>query len=193
MELVLKMCRPFNMNSTRLREISNHAEALLTPERITLSLKHEEDLRLARYQASRKHNAASLFPLEFECYVAHTKALILAKANCLAAAYRSFDEAAGPEAYKELLEFCSIVVAALKMNFEAHARLTSVRTNRSASQIPHLVGGFERATHVARLEGKRILDVQSVQMKNRPPQPTIHHTHSYRANGQRTDRHQRYR
>jgi hypothetical protein len=170
-----------SMNSARLKEIMDHAEVLFKPEEITLRDKHEEDLRRARYDAEKTHNSGALFPAEAKCYVAHSKALVVTRAKCLAEAYESFGEAAGREANAELSQFFSTVVAVRRMSFESQARLTCVRTNRSDSQISGLAGGFEREAHIALLEGQKILDVQRTNMKNKPP--AIQPIYSYSASG----------
>jgi hypothetical protein len=158
------------MNTNRLKEIMAHAEVLFKPEWSLLRDKHGEDLKQARFRALKTGNSAAMFPAEAECYVADAKALVVAKANCIATAYTSFHEAADREADAELSSFFATVVAARKGSFAGHARLVHMRTGRSTSQVSHLLRGFERDAHVALLEGRRILDKQRIEMKNKQHQ-----------------------
>jgi hypothetical protein len=162
------------VNGARLQEIMAHAKVLFEPEWSLLRDKHEEDLRQARFKAQKTGNSAAMFPAEAACYVAHAKALIVAKANCIATAYTSFHEAAGREADAELSTFFATVVAARKASFAGHAKLVGMRTRRSTSQVPYLLHGFERDANVALLEGRRILDKQRVEMKNKQHQAAPH-------------------
>ncbi len=159
------------MNASRLQEIMAHAKVLFEPEWSLLRDKHEEELRLARFKALKTGNSAAMFPAEAECYVAHAKALVVAKANCIATAYTSFHEATGREADAELSTFFATVVAARKASFAGHASLVHGRTGRSTSQVPYLLQGFERDANVALLEGRRILDKQRIEMKNKQHVP----------------------
>jgi hypothetical protein len=169
------------MNTGRLKEIMAHAEVLFKPEWSLLRDKHAKELRHAQFKALKTGNAAAFFPAEAACNVAHVKELVVAKANCIATAYTSFQEAAGAEADDDLLAFFATVVAARKASFADHARLVGVRTGRSTSQVPHLLQGFEREANVALLEGRRILDTQRVQMKNK--QRNVERQSFYNANG----------
>jgi hypothetical protein len=158
------------MNAARLKEIMAHAEVLFKPEWSHLRDRYEQDSKEARSKALKSGNSAAMFPAEAECHIAYIKAIVVVKANCLASAYRSFHEPAGPEADAELSSFFTTVVAARKSGFAGHAALVGTRTGRSTSQVPYLLRGFERDASVALLEGRRILDKQRVEMTNMPKQ-----------------------
>jgi hypothetical protein len=175
------------MTAPRLKEIMDHAEVLFKPEQISIREQHEADLKAAEFKARKTGNSAAMFPAEAECYLAHIKALVIAKANCLANAYTAFNEPSGHEADAELSRFFAVVVAARKSSFVGHTDLVGLRTSRSTTQVPYLVQSFERNAKVALLEGERILDIQRLQMKNKPPSPpnpAPHNTHIYNANVQ---------
>lgn len=145
---------------TRLKEIMDHAEVLFKPEQATLREQHHEDLARARFKAQKTGNSAAMFPAVAECYLAHIKTLVVAKANCLSNAYTAFYEPAGSEADRELSKFFATVVAARRMSFMSQANMEGARTSRSTSQVPYLAHGFERDAQVALFEGRRILDIQ---------------------------------
>jgi hypothetical protein len=174
------------MTTPRLKEIMDHAEVLFKPEQVTLRERHAEELKLAKFKAWKTGNSAAMFPAEAECYLTHIKTLVVAKANCLSNAYTAFNEPAGSEADQELSKFFATVVSARKMSFASQANLEGARTSRSTSQVPYLVQGFERYAQAALFEGRRILDIQRVQMKNKPnpPNATPHSTNIYNANVQ---------
>jgi len=163
------------IRSARVKEIIDHAEVLFHPEQNTLREKHEEELRAAGFIARQTHNSGALVPAEARCYFAHTRNLIVSNATCLAAAYTSFSEPAGQEADAVLSHFAAMTVAGRRSSFVGQANLTAMRTRKSNSQVPLVAREFEREADKALAEGRRILDVQRVQMKNRPPtQPAIY-------------------
>ena len=172
------------MTTTRLKEIMDHAEVLFKPEQVTLREQHEEDLKVAKFKAWQTGNSAAMFPAEAECFITHIKTLVVAKATCLSNAYTAFNEPAGIEADQELSRFFATVVSARRMSFESQANQEGARTSRSTSQAPYLARGFERDAKVALLEARRILDIQRVQMKNKPNLPSAapHNTNIYNAN-----------
>jgi len=163
------------IRSPRVKEIIDHAEVLFRPERNTLSEKHEEELRAARFAARQTNNSGALVPAEAGCYFAHIRNLIVRKANCLATAYTSFSEPAGREADSVLSHFAAMTVAGHRSSFVDQASLTAMRTRKPNTQVRLVSREFEREADNALAEGLRILDMQRVQTKNRPPaQPTIY-------------------
>lgn len=163
------------IRSPRVKEIIDHAEVLLNAERNTLREKHEKELRAARFTARQTHNSGALVPAEAGCYFAHNRDLIVGYATALAAAHTSFSEPAGREANAVLSHFAALTVAGSRSGFVGQASLTALRTRKSNSQAPLVAREFEGEADKALGEGRRILDVQRVQMKNRPPtQPAIY-------------------
>jgi len=109
-----------------------------------------------------------MLPAEAACYMAHTKALVVARAKCIAEAYTAFNEAAGYDADAELHSFFIVTVAARKSSFQSEAVARAVRTAEPTYQLAPLLGRFERGVSSALLEGKAILDKQRTEMKNSP-------------------------
>ncbi len=157
------------ITSPRVQEIIDHAEVLFNSERNTLGEKHEKELRIARFAARQTHNSGALIPAEAGCYFAHNRDLIVGYATSLAAAHASFLEPAGREAEALLSHFAALAVAGSRAGFVGQASLTAMRTGKSSSQVPLVAREFEGEASKALAEGRRILDVQRVQMKNRPP------------------------
>jgi hypothetical protein len=133
---------------------------------------HNTDLRVAQHKARQTGNSAAMLPAEAECYLAHIRTLVVAKAQSLADAHTAFNTPAGPEADREFFSFYIQTVAARKSAFEGQANLYNLRTKRSTAQVPFLLRGFERETRDALFEGQKILAIQRVQMTNKPAPPT---------------------
>jgi rRNA-processing protein FCF1 len=106
-------------------------------------------------------------PAEPAYYISHAKALVIARAKCIADAYTAFSELTGREAETELASFFATTVAARKSNFQGEAELRRVRTGSSTNQLVPLLRGFDRGANPALLEGGAILDRQRVEMKKR--------------------------
>jgi hypothetical protein len=105
--------------------------------------------------------------------------LIVGYATALAAAYTSFSEPAGKEADDMLAHFAALSVADSQAAFLGQADLRSRRTGKPNSQAPLAAGGFGGEAGKSLAEGRKILDVQRVQMKNKPPaQPIIQHVYN---------------
>lgn len=134
-----------------------------------LRTQHNSELRQAQFRARQTHNSAAILPAEAECYVAHAKALVIAKAKSIADAYTAFNEATGKEAEAELMSFFAMVVAARKASFQGEVALCQIRTGMSTHQLVFLLHGFERQANSALIEGRAILNRQRVLMKNRQP------------------------
>ena len=157
------------MEGDRHKEIMSHAEVQFGPQWTILRAAHNSELRQAQFRARQTHNSAAMLPAEAACYIAHTKALVVTKAKCIADAYTAFNETAGLDAEAELMSFYNTVVEARKSSFTGEVALRQMRTGISTHQLPHLLRGFERETNSALVEGKAILDRQRVLMKNRLP------------------------
>jgi hypothetical protein len=163
------------IRSPRVKEIIDHAEVLFRAERGTLGEKHEKALSAARFTARQTHNSGALVPVEAGCCFAHNRDLIVGYATSLAAAHTSFSEPAGRDADAVLSHFAALTVAGSRSGFVGRARLTAMRTGRSNSQVPLVAREFEGEAGRALAAGRRILDPQRVQMKNRPlTQPAIY-------------------
>jgi rRNA-processing protein FCF1 len=156
------------MDNSRLKEIMSHIEVQFNPQRTTLGDWHRQELSKARFRARQTHNTAAMLPAEADCYIAHTKALVVARAKCIADAYSAFNEGAGREANMELQSFFSATVAGRKSSFQGEVELRQLRTRTPTNQFALLIRRFERDAHPALLEGQAILDKQRVEMKNRP-------------------------
>ncbi len=170
------------ISSPRVKEIINHADVLFRAERNTLDKKFQEALRAGRSAARQTHNAGALVPAEAKCYLARNRDLIVGYATALATAHTSFSEPAGKEADNVLAHFAALTVAGSRLGFLGQADLTARRTGKPNSQAPLAAGGFESEAGEALDEGRKILDVQRVQIKNRPPAPPIIQ-HVYNATG----------
>ncbi len=144
-----------------------HAEVQFNPQRIALGDRHDRELREARFRARQTHNAAAMLPAEAACSVAHAKALVVARAKCIADAYTAFNEPSGREAEVELATFFAMTVAARKSSFQGEVELRRMRTGGPTNQLVPLLRGFERDANPALLEGRAILDRQRVEMRNR--------------------------
>jgi hypothetical protein len=156
------------MDKSRLKEIMSHVEVQFNPQRTTLGDWHRQELSEARFRARQTHNTAAMLPAEADCYIAHTQALVVARAKCIADAYSAFNEAAGREADMELQSFFSVTVAGRKSSFQGEVELRQLRTRTPTNQLAPLLRRFERDAHPALLEGQAILDKQRLEMKNRP-------------------------
>lgn len=157
------------IRSAKAKQIIDHAEVLFKAERNTLDDNFQETLRTARFTARQTHNAGALVPAEAKCYFARNKDLIVGYATALATAHTSFSEPAGREADDVLSNFAALTVAGSRSGFLGQANLTAMRTRRPISQAPLAARGFEGEAGKAMAEGRKILDVQRVQMKNKPP------------------------
>jgi|GEM_PF-462884 predicted nucleic acid-binding protein len=155
------------MDTARHKEIMYHAEVQFNPQRIALGDRHDRELREARFRARQTHNAAAMLPAEAACSVAHAKALVVARAKCIADAYTAFNEPSGREAEVELATFFAMTVAARKSSFQGEVELRRMRTGGPTNQLVPLLRGFERDANPALLEGRAILDRQRVEMRNR--------------------------
>jgi predicted nucleic acid-binding protein len=157
----------FGMDADRHKEIMSHVEAQFAPQWAALRDKHNEELRSAQFRARQTHNTAAILPAEAACYIGHVKALILARAKCIAEAYTAFNEPAGHEAEAELASFFVTVLGARKASFQGEVALREMRTRTASRQLVGLLRGFEREANPALLEGRAILDRQRVEMENK--------------------------
>lgn len=157
----------FRMDADRHKQIMSHIEVQFAPQWTALGNKHNEELRNAQFRARQTHNAAAILPAEAACYIAHTRALVLARAKCIAEAYTAFNEPAGKEAEAELAAFFATVVGARKASFQGEVALREMRTRTRSPQLVGLLRGFERGANPALLEGRAILDRQRVEMENK--------------------------
>jgi hypothetical protein len=150
----------------------DHAEVLFRPEQSHLAAKHNQELREAQHRARQTHNAGAMIPAEAACFVSHIKALTIARAESIAAAYTAFNEAAGLEAERDLAEHHQNTIAVRKSVFVYQANLTAVRTGKPhPSQLPFAARGFEAESSIALQEGRKILAMQRVGIQNRASQP----------------------
>ena len=161
------------MDSSRHKQIMSHAEAQFAPQWTALGDRHNRELKEAQFRARQTHNGAAMLPAEAACHVAHAKALVVARANCIAAAYTTFNEPAGSEAEAELSRFFSTTVAARKASFQGEAELRRIRTGNPATQLGGLLRSFEREANHALVEGSAILDKQRAAMINKPRIATL--------------------
>src|SRR5580692_12764877 len=145
----------------------SHADTQFNPQRTAIRASHNQELREAQFRARETHNAAAMLPAEADCYIAHTKALVIARAKCIADAYTAFNETVGREADLELESFYTQTSAARKASFQQDATARHVRTRKPINQLPFLLRRFERDASPALSEGLAILDKQRVEMKNR--------------------------
>jgi hypothetical protein len=162
-----------NGTGTQHKEIVSHFKVQFGPQQIELMDRFNKELREAQFRARQTGNSAAMLPAEASCYVAHTKALVVARAKCVADAYTVFSEPAGLEAEAELSSFFAMTVAAHKSTFQGQVELRRVRTGSPAHQLAHLLRGFEREARPALEEGRAILDRQRVGMRNRPQTAAI--------------------
>ena len=156
------------IRSPKVKEIIDHGEVLFQAERNTLCEKHENDLRVARFTARQTRNSGALVPTDARYYFAHIRDLIVSYATSLATAHTSFSEPAGPEADAMLSHFSALTVAGIRSGFVGQASLTAMRMRQSNSQVSLVAAEFEGEADKALAEGRKILQVQTVQMKNKP-------------------------
>ncbi len=158
------------MNGARHKEIMSHAEVQFKHQWITLNEQHIGEMRESRFRARQTHNGGALLPAEAGCYVSHARALIIARAKCIAEAYTAFSEPAGREAEAEMSDFFTKTVAARRASFHSEAELRRIRTRdlSTQTQLSGLLGGFEREASPALLEAHAILDKQRIKVKNKP-------------------------
>ena len=128
---------------------------------------HNRELREAQSRAKKTNNTAAMLPAEAECYISHAKALVVARAKCIADGYTSFNEPAGIEAETELASFFAMTVTSRKSSFEEEAKLRQMRTGCPISQLTHLLQGFERETNPALVKGCAILNKQKIEIQNK--------------------------
>lgn len=167
------------IRSLRVKEIIDHADVLFRAERNTLDKNFQEELRAGRLAAWQTHNAGALVPAEATCYFGRNRDLIVGYATALATAHTAFSEPAGKDADAVLAHFAALTVAGSRSSFLGQADLTARRTGKPNSQTPLAAGRFEGEAGEALAEGRKILDVQRVQMKNKPPaQPIIQHVYN---------------
>jgi hypothetical protein len=150
-----------------------HAEVQFSSQWIELGDQHNRELREAQFHARQTHNSGATLPAEAERYVAHARALVVARAKCIADAYTAFNEPTGREADGELSDFFSATVAARKASFKAAAELRRTRTGQATGQLVRLLAGFEREASTALVEGRAILDKQRIDMKNKPQSAAV--------------------
>ena len=147
-----------------------HAEVLFRPEQSRLAKEHNQELREAQYRARQTHNAGAMIPAESACFVSHIKALTIARAESIAAAYTAFNEAAGPEAERDLTEYHQNTIAVRKSVFIHQANLAAVRMGKPhPSQLPY-AARFEAESSIALQVGRKILAMQRVGIQNKAPQ-----------------------
>lgn len=156
------------METARHKQIMSHAEAQFRSQQAALAEKYNQELRKAQYRATQTHNTAAMLPAEADCYIAHIKTLVVAKARCIADAYTAFNEPTGQEAEVELTSFFSMTLAARKSTFQANAEMRQRRTGYANGQVAPLLHGFERNVNPALLEARAILDRQRIEITNRP-------------------------
>lgn len=157
----------------------DHADVLFRAERNMLDKNFQDDLSVGRSAARQTNNAGALVPAEAKCYFARNRDLIVGYATALATAHTSFSKPAGKEADDMLAHFAALTVAGSRSGFLGQADLTARRTGTPNSQAPLAARGFEGEAGEALAEGRKILDVQRVQMKNRPPaQPIIQYIYN---------------
>src|SRR5438128_432361 len=116
------------MKRNRHEEIMAHADIQFAPQWGALREEHGNELREAQFRARKTNNAAGMLPAEAACYVNHVKALVIAKARCIAAAYTAFNEPVGSDAEAEFSSFFSITAATRRSCFKAAVELRQVRT-----------------------------------------------------------------
>ena len=155
------------MNIDRHKEIMSHVGAQFAPIRNTLGDEHNRDLREAQSRARKTNNSAAMLPAEAASYIAHAKALVVARAKCIAEAYTAFNEPAGREAVEELTSFFSQAVGGRKSAFQGTMEQRRMVTRDPMTQLTFLLRGFGRDAHSALEESLAILDRQRVEMTNR--------------------------
>jgi hypothetical protein len=133
------------------KEVMRHADVQFKPHWIALADQHGRELRQAQLGARQTHNVGAMLPAEAACYISHAKALVIARAKCLAQAYNSFGEAAGRGADEDLSKFYSETVAARKAAFQEMVQLRATRTRdlTTLTQLTGLLAGFDREANVA--------------------------------------------
>lgn len=155
------------MDAARLKEVMAYVDTQFNPQWSALRDSHHEELREARFRARETHNTAAMLPAEADCYIANTRAIVIARAKCIADAYTAFNEAAGRDAETELQSFYSQTVAGRKASFQGEVESRRLRTRKPMHQLAPLLRRFERDARPAWFEGLAILDKQRVEMKNR--------------------------
>jgi hypothetical protein len=75
-----------------------HAEVQFRPAWARLGAQHNRQSKEARFKTQQSNNGEAILPAECACYVAHAKALVVARATCIAEAYTSFKQPAGKDA-----------------------------------------------------------------------------------------------
>src|ERR1700730_13355211 len=141
------------MDTARHKEIMSHVEVQFGPQWTTLRDQHNSALREAQFRARQTHNAAAMLPAEAACYIAHAKALVVARAKCIADAYTAFNEPTGTEAEAELASFFATVVAARRSSFQGEIVLRQMRTGIATHQLAPLLRGFEPDANPSLVEG----------------------------------------
>ena len=144
------------MDTARHKEIMAHAEVQFGPQWAALRNRHNSELREAQFRARQTNNSAAMLPAEAACYIAHAKALVVARAKCIADAYSAFNEPVGQEGQLELASFFATTVAARKSSFQGEAELRGTRTRSSTNQLVPLLRGFEREARPALEEARAI-------------------------------------
>jgi hypothetical protein len=155
------------MDEARLKQIMAHVDTQFNPERHRLRDWHHQELREARFRARETHNTAAVLPAEADCFIAHARALVVARAKCIADAYTAFNEPAGREADAELASFFAATVSGHKSTFQATVERRRISTRDPMIQLVPILRRFKRDAHSALLEGQAILDGQRVEIKNR--------------------------
>ncbi len=161
----------------RLEQIRQYVEVLFRPEQARLAAEQRQALAAAQHKARQTNNAGAMIPAEAESYVLGIRALSTAKAVCIACAYTDFQEPAGPEAERDLLDFHQRLVGVRRSVFIAAAEQTARITNSSpSSQLSSAASGFVSGASPALDEGRKILAQQRVRMENQPPYPVARPT-----------------
>jgi predicted nucleic acid-binding protein len=161
------------MNAEKYKEIMAHVDAQFAPQWNALRHKHNEELRAAQYRARQTHNSAAMLPAEAECYIAHAKDIVVARANYIAEAFTAFNEPAGHEANTALARFFVEVVGGRKAAFQGAVLQRQQQTRQVFSQLPFILRSFEREANEALLTGRAILDKQRVQLTHRAVVPEV--------------------
>ena len=108
-----------------------------------------------------------MLPAEAASYIAHAKALVVARAKCIAEAYTTFNEPTGREAVEEFALFFAQAVGGRKSAFQGKMEQRRMATRDPMTQLTFLLRGFDRDAHPALEEGRAILDKQRVDMINK--------------------------
>ena len=170
---------PYNMSYVHsgLVRSANHSaimqsvEVQFAPIRNELLDEHTRLLRSAQGLARKTNNAGAMLPAEAKCYIEHAQALVVARAQCMAEAYTTFNTPARQEAQAELAQFFAQVVGGRRSAFEGEVRLRESRTNQVFGQLPFILRSFEKEANDGLVKGRAILERQRVEFEHQPATP----------------------